>query len=141
MNYSELLENGKKSSGCCCNFVDLENGKGLKVYGSRYSRDLHHDAQVYAAGLGLAPEVFEKFQVAGTYGYVTEVVETLVPYSKSNEYLFDNYPDEWDTILKSEYASELEELEETLGYDLHDSHDGNFGLKNGKLVIIDCDFF
>lgn len=121
------------SKGSSCTFVRLDPFKGLKLYRSEDDRDNayeNHEAVFNATSR--APEIFDKIEVAGYWGYVTQVAETLCD--------VDNCEEMYDAEQK--YSSEIEECLQELreaGFYYSDDHGGNFGFIDGHLVIIDFD--
>ena len=102
------------------------NGKiGIKWFKKRGERDYSKTNQHLAYLAGFAPQTFENVYSDGFWGYVTEEVEML--HNK-----FKNLPNKYFRMI------------EQLSVDIYNSCDftvdenyKNFGLKNGKLVLVD----
>jgi hypothetical protein len=140
---AESIDSGKakvSGSGTCCIFYDLENGWGIKCYFSEYKRDEAWRNQRFFEIYDRAPITGDKVTVGDKYGYVTEVVETLTSGLNINN---DAVNDERGVIYEEGeiYDSKTMRyiLPMLLGRRYNDDHEGNYGVKNGRLVIIDCD--
>lgn len=150
------------SSGQCCNFIDLENGWGLKCYQEKENRDRSYVCQEFLSQYELAPKVgksFELFDHNGDawYCHVTEVVEPLVEYGFNNDQAYEEELAELDETsdfdedeFRARYCRDerdewINEVHRQFGVYYVDDHCGNFGFmqtENGKkLVAIDFDIF
>lgn len=129
-----LLESEDYDSGSACTFVRLDHEKGLKLYGCPDVRDEAYNNHKTIFGCTTrAPELFDKVDVAGYYGYVTQLAETLCDSADDEE--MDLAEEEWQDAI-DECVAEVEEA----GYYYHDAHPGNFGFIDGHMVIIDFDY-
>ena len=159
---AEKIINGEFSSGAECTFFKLDEKWGLKLYDSEEVRDIAHENHAYFLKYGLAPDLKRKINLPSfiekRYGYICEVVEVLIDpvYVYSFEHFhwnsaYDDFEDadSWnehcDDLINSimeKYSDEYEELMNKLAQNdlmYSDDHLGNFGLKNGKMIIIDFD--
>lgn len=159
---AQKISSGEISSGASCTFIKLDEKWGLKLYGSEEVRDIAHENHAYFLKCGLAPKLKGKIDLPSfierRYGYICEVVEVLIDpvyiygfrYFDGNS-AYDDFEDEdsWngycDDLINSimeKYSDEYEELMNKLAQNdlmYSDDHLGNFGLKNGKMIIIDFD--
>ena len=138
---------GRKSpSGCDCRFFAV-NGIGLKVFRDRTVRDDSFFKQDYLHSIGLAPRVGNTFEMdfegRTMYGHTTGIAEPLVDCtgkneSEAGESVYSQFSRRADAqSLRSDIAECLRELRGD-GCAWGDDHPGNFGLLDGKIVIIDC---
>lgn len=121
-------------------FVAINDDWGVKIYASRRARDKGFNRQKEAAQHGFAPEVGGSFELPAyisdsKYCYVTERVET---FSHGNHCFRDyKFCEKWETTWKKQ-ITEIQDKYDILFLETYmDIHPGNFGLKNGKLVLID----
>lgn len=155
MDYAQIVDSAKSfECGTCCKFVRISKDKGIKVYDCEYLRDKTYNLQMQANLMGLAPKVFEKFQVGDSlYGYVTETV-----------YVFDDLFIEYSKLVKTFYkgqkippayrqqpifefyvdyitTDEIDDIIKQLSFfcwGTFDTHSGNYGIdNNGNIVCID----
>lgn len=144
-----IKDNDCDSSGSRCQFFDLGDGTGVKLYEDKSHRDRSSTVQKYIFELGLAPAVGKSFKVPFDgmtfYAFFTEVVEPLPGYGYDNcgpddiedlqgrdEYELDALQDHVDYVLG--------EFKEKTGFPYLDDHTNNFGLDSkGDLKIIDFD--
>jgi len=149
-------------SGIECVFIPLNDNWAIKLYDCEDARDNSYERQSLAADYELGPDVGDKIDLPydnyqgedGTeqpqYGYITEIVETLVPKHLHANDLFpiSDQPEElqkeyryWDKIwYDQESAFRLEckkELNDHTGIWFEDDHAWNWGIKNGKMICID----
>jgi hypothetical protein len=133
----DLLYKTPKDSGRYNIFFKLNDKIGLKLSVSKYRRDHNYEMQSKAALKGLGPETYGCINVVyhgiKMFGYFTEIV-TVRTGNRDSFYI------EYDSITKlgtpkTDLRKELLEI----GFDFTDDHDGNIGIKNGKLVCIDFD--
>ena len=116
--------------GTSCDFIDLKNGFGLKIYRSRKIRNRHYLGAIWAANLGFGPKTGIRVKIGNKYGYITEVIEPLIPYS-TEHVGGDNF--------EKEYLPLCDIVEKATNVRLYcDAHDGNFGrAKCGKILWLD----
>ena len=149
---SEVLNRmGISPKGQCCTFLALDDKKGLKLYRSERERDENHSKQLYVfEKTGLAPEPFEKIEVAGYYGFVTERVEPICPGFSAEDRRFLNslhwnevapfYADFNDAL--EVFWDDIKETDKELqkqGIRIEDKHAGNWGILRNRVVPIDFD--
>lgn len=123
----EILD--KSPSGASCHFVDLGDGWGIKFYYGELERDLAYEAQKLCAKHGLGPKVGDVVYIDGLsmpYGYVTEVIRAGIT------------PNEWNKIGQqiTEYNDKYYDV---FGKYVIDDHRGNFGWKDGAIMLLDFD--
>jgi len=132
----KTMSDDYQSNGRHCRFYEINNKIALKVYDSINIRDKTYNNQKVLAKLGFAPEVYEKIDIDNAnFCYVTEVVDLIGNDDKINtieareicdKINFMNCNDLW--IYKNGYN-------EGKNVPFND----NWGYKNDKLVIIDCE--
>lgn len=110
------------NAGSECTVYKVTDTICFKKYKSNKDINKIYTIAKEAAELGIGPAVFGKFE----NGYYTEIVET--PF---NEYA-DLLP-----MYGKEYSNLVKQYEELIGKDFNDNGYYNFGLKNGKLIIVD----
>lgn len=135
IEFSDESSHGRESD-----FFDLGNGWGIKVYDEEIRREVSYVCQTEAAKHGLAPATGDKFDIEDRYCYVTEVVETIVPYDtpEGHDFLDDMFSED-EHWLDERNQCEVE-IEERLGFVYTDPHVGNWGRdKHGTLIPIDWD--
>ncbi len=135
--------------GVQCRFIKLNDKWGVKVFHRKDTRDYAYDNQKAAAKYKLGPQIGQKFDLPITlsedydgYCYITEVAKILIKY----RYDYDRWEDHkytklWDEITEK-YKNRINtlcmKLQKKINWDFEtDSHIGNVGLLNGKLVCID----
>ena len=165
-NIFEAIESSKeRSSGCKQVFVKLTDNWGVKIFSedehgewAEELRDETYELQRRAAAIGCGPDVGDKVDLpTGDFGYVTEVVQLFNPYLAENAFStpwisggkIENGWQEGSPITNRHYdefyqkkffMDEIEELQdnlENIDFDFTDTHGGNMGWKNGKLICID----
>jgi hypothetical protein len=135
--------------GRACRFFVLD-GIGHKVYWERGGRDYLFAMQDYLYHLGFAPRVGNTFEVRHQrqmcFGYTTEVAEQLV--DAANGFCDANGDNVWEQFSKrpdhDQLKAEIEGLHARLrkvGIEHSDHHPGNYGLINGKVMILDYEGF
>lgn len=126
--HSTDIANNVYRCGGSASFVPLSKRKGVKLFSDRTVRDTCYEFQRRLHAFGLAPKVFDRFEVdfqgETRYAYSTEravirqeIDETVVA--------FDNH--------------KLCEALEALGLNWVDRHGNNFGHLGKRTVVIDCD--
>lgn len=125
------------ASGTRTEFWDLGNGWGIRLMGSKARRDHAHKTQHDFSLYGRGPDVGEKVKIGDRYGYITEVVEVLTDeYARNNNHVnFHN----WEFRESDELKEFLDVYKILTGGHYPDDHEGNFGYKDGRLVLIDFD--
>lgn len=126
---------GRSPSGVECEFIDLENGYGLKLFPSKFKRDLVFHNQELCAEYDLGPEVGERvdFPSMNRWGYITEKVETLFDNSSTYQKMRA-----WETAHADETLRILDKIENVTGICFEDDHCKNWGKRaDGSLVWID----
>lgn len=156
--YQTLVETQKDNSpgGVDAVFIPINDKWALKMFENENTRDSSYDIQQKCSEHGLAPEVGSKVDIEeGThrYGFICEIVETVVPHEivrQVNEWNKDD--EEWDTEVESEWdylhesvhyqLSQLYKTYENLGYHPFDMHVGNLGYLevDGERRLICIDF-
>lgn len=131
-NIEELVKRSPLK-GIQCTFVRVSDEWGIKAYlKDECSRDESYYYQSLYASRGWGPPVGEKFQIGEYFCYSTRVAEVLID---PNAFLSDEWDDTqeaWrDRISKQVEAMHLDGLEPK------DYHIGNWGIYEGKLVLID----
>lgn len=141
---SELLSDySSRSTGTGCHFIKMSDKIGLKCYASEERATKAFIGQKWGESLGVAPHVLSDnvFIVGKYWCYTTEVVDILVDIQGEGEnggwQSIDDYrvheEEEWMQI--KEWCYGLVDV----GLSYTDCHPGNFGMKDGKPVIIDWD--
>lgn len=101
--------------------------RGIKFFKNKNERDYSRLNQHIAFLAGLAPEVFETVDSDGYYGYYTESVEMLHNIYSEKE-------------INKKFGNKMDRLADEI-YDCcsftTDLNPYNFGLKNGRLVLVD----
>lgn len=156
------LSSGDSNSGCHQTFVKVNSDWGIKFFTEEEHeeeaeeyRDIAYERQREAAACGCGPEVGDKIQIEDNYGYVTEIVELFNPRLSDNDFcayfwgeedrlINKNYTQnrEYDELFLIEgFGNEVNDLCETLyectGFMFTDTHGGNLGWKDGRLICID----
>jgi hypothetical protein len=161
-NIFEAIESSKeRSSGCRQMFVKLTESWGVKIFSedkygewAEESRDETYELQQAAAAIGCGPDVGDKVDLpTGDFGYITEVVQLFNPHLAENAFSTvwpgggkDKYGDpltnrHYDVFYQEKFfRQEIRDLKAelyTVDFDFNDTHGGNMGWKNGKLICID----
>ena len=122
---------GGSPSGISAVFIPIDEEKGLKLWRYENTRDNVYEQQRVLAQYRLAPEVYEKVDVAGYYGYVTERIE---PIAECDDYYEHRK-------VESKYADEIyfyEKAAKKHGFYNCDNHGGNYGIaKDGTFMCLD----
>lgn len=148
-----ICEESPKIGGSECRFVKINDKVGLKLYFYEYERDECYARQSELFKRDLAPEVYDTINLEKgipyfsdddyeddyeneepdiyRFGYFTEIVSTLG--DKNFQDLQKDYAKY--EILFDELRHCLKNLKCGQVTDLRDE---NIGLKNGRLVVIDC---
>ncbi len=159
--YQELVEQKKDSSpgGADAVFIPISDKWALKMFHCEYKRDFSYEIQQKCSEHGLAPKVGEKVDIEDDeycYGFICEIVETVVPedlimkVKRANEsgegwsYELDNEwgEYEYDSELQTE-LSELNQKYDNLGFYPSDMHVGNLGYmydEDGERRLVCIDF-
>jgi hypothetical protein len=135
-------------SGCTCVFVPITDKIGAKLYTQEYDRDNCYGKQNQAKEFDLGPETYGLFEFVldhelvheeaydnipegqTVYGYLTEIVE--VARDKYDFYEFrGKFPMGRDNLVR--------DLKDKCNISWLDTHMGNIGIKDGKLMCIDFD--
>ncbi len=125
-------------------FIKLDKKWAIKLFKYEDIRDETYQNQKIAAEHGLGPDVGETIDFSEDmkyrYGYITEIVETVVPHEDINNDLMDSVM--WNDAIKNiELFEEQKILRDKLGDLFHcymtDLHPANLGYKNGQLICID----
>lgn len=133
---NNLVSSSPRKNGRYNLFFKINDSIGLKLTKSREIRDGNYERQTKASQYGLGPDTHGTidnvvFQNKVYFGYFTEIVEVFS----------DTHTPE--QILNKEDMVNYEELylalRKNLEFNFSDSHMGNIGRKNGKLVCIDFD--
>jgi len=132
-------------SGISCFFVRFNHEWGIKVYYQEDKRDDSYNRQAEAAEYGLGPAVGDVFDVpigSSTYWcYVTQIADLPVsPYEYIRNGDEDGYwdaLDEWAEDYYDDIAFLAVALYEKIAWRFEDTHAGNVGFINGRLVCID----
>ena len=146
--YSDKANSPK---GVACTFFKITSKWGIKTYTNRNSRDDCYDTQSMCAEYGYAPRVGEKFEFKiedeVLYCYITEIAECLGDpimelrfQYKADDTLYDKYITEYAAV-EAKWEDDINELndlmEDEIGWYCEDFHIFNYGILNGKLVVID----
>lgn len=118
------------ANGGTARFYNID-GIGHKVFYCERSRDFSYKMQKLASLHGLGPKCHSRFIVhhpvegmqRAYWGFITEIAPDLWK-APNREYL---------TGDKHRFLKKFQEK----GFQLNDTHDGNFGLLNGRIVCID----
>ena len=133
----KLAKSSHKVCGCFNFFFKVTDRIGIKGTMSEAERDGNYDRQSLAAKHGLGPEVFGKidFEYKGkkVFAYFTEIVTVFNDELSTKEYIH------FYRFHKENIGGLCDELEEKIGFVFLDCHNGNTGIKNGKLICIDFD--
>lgn len=115
------IKRGEFKEGNICKYIRYR-GLNLKCYEDRWERDRCYLNQKKLSLHGFAPKAFERFSIYKYYCYTTEHIENIL--EESDNYLIESFCD------KVYYAT---------GFNIVDPQPQNFGVKNGKLFLIDCE--
>ena len=117
---------GNCKSGNNCSYVRVDYDLGVKSYYYLDDRDRPYFNQVKLNKLGFAPKAFCRFKCGIYYCYLTEHVETI--YSTL------------DPVEKTMYSipSLIESIKQ-YNIEIYDDIEENFGVKDGNLLLIDCE--
>lgn len=123
-------------------FVKIDKKWAIKLYSYEDDRNSAYRNQAEAAEYGLGPDVGETIDFGINckypYGYITEIVEVLVPHE---DIAISNYNELYRVRKTQEFKDKVRELHEELfnktGINYCDMHPGNIGVKNGEYVLID----
>ena len=136
-----------KADGSRSSFYVINRRKGFKTFDSKRTAELARCYQTILADQGYAPKVHSEVgritvndrdnkPVLSDWGYVVEKVTTFgCKYSAGGcecERCCAANDDYMDTILEV-----CDEVEQECGVRVGDRHLGNFGLKNGRILVID----
>ena len=130
-----------KSNGIDSIFVPISKRKGAKLFSRQNKRDTCYAFQKRLHEFGLAPKVFDTFEVeykgVHYWAYVTQRAEPVCENVNSDENFgrCNNLAD----AEKSYDVGPLIDALAALGADWRDSHRGNLGFLGDRLVVIDCD--
>jgi len=108
-------------------FYPINENRGIKWFKNKSERDYSKRNQHLAFLSGLAPQAFEDVYSDGFYGYVTESVEMLHNLYSHKE-IDKKFSKKIDSLVDELYNSSDFVVDENLK---------NFGIKNGKLVLVD----
>lgn len=127
--------------GCNATFVPLDEKWGVKLFQNSKERDRVYEIQKKFSAHNLAPDLGEKVDIQGIAGYVTEIIEPIIPWElilieDGSEYVdaVENAGIFFDEEIADERISEMKEI---VGIYLCDMHEGNWGTKNGELIPLD----
>lgn len=138
--YGDRIAKGDSDgSGRHCEFIQLTDKVGIKMYDYRDFRNETVEKQRIAHKHGYAPKVLKKVNVGDKFGYLTELVDCVL----CDRYNVDQHKNgrlitnsERDAIyrINQEVIDTLEEY----GFTQHpDPCSFNFGYYKGKIVQID----
>jgi hypothetical protein len=130
--------------GLYCVFVKLDENWGIKLYKNEEYRDCAYNSQKEVLdGCRLAPEIGEKVNVGNRFGYITEIVDLVIPTEELDLYCGggdDDHPlgekSIYDIFPNVDCGMIYRKLE-SVGFDFDDDHLGNWGIKNGSPIPID----
>lgn len=138
--YGDRIAKGDSDgSGRHCEFIQLTNKVGIKMYDYREDRNEAVEKQRIAYKHDYAPKVLKKVNVGDKFGYLTEIVDCVL----CETYNVDRHKNgrvitrvERKTIerINDEVINLLDEYGFTQGAD---SCPFNFGYYKGKIVQID----
>jgi hypothetical protein len=131
-NFEELVR--KSPNGMSCSFVAIDDEWGLKCYDEEDVRDEAYNNQQLLADYELAPPVGQKTEVGEYYCYFSRIAEVICPNFADSE-LFDKKTKEWEDRINDL----TDEINSKTGIYVADDHVENFGVFNGKLVLIDTE--
>jgi hypothetical protein len=161
-DYQTLVEQKKDSSpgGVDAVFIPISDKWALKMFRSERTRSFSYLTQKRCSEHGLAPLVGEKVDIQDgeyKYGFICEIVETIVPEDvvvrakyaneKKNGHWSTSLNNEWNEIedddrLQDELRNLIEQYED-LGFSPSDMHAGNLGYlynEDGERQLICIDF-
>jgi hypothetical protein len=126
--------------GSHCKFIPISEKVGIKVYPTRDMALQTFLLQEHCYDRNFAPKCwgYDEDVENGNYYYFTEIV--LV----GNQVTKDSWGRAFDRDLW-DYVSDMglivaDMFEEIMGYRSRDTHSGNWGFKDGNLVMIDFSF-
>jgi hypothetical protein len=124
-------------------FIKLDKKWGIKLFWDKDDRDQCYTNQGIAAEHGLGPDVGDTVDFSEgmdyPYGYITEVVQTIVPHNEVNNGICSSvFTKAQNSSRLTEKQLELKEkLDDLFGCYFTDLHPANLGYKNGQLICID----
>ena len=125
--------------GVSCKFVPIDDKWGIKAYCDKGHCDKAYSQQQLLAKHDFSPPVGKCFQIGDYYCYSTRIAEVLIDPQD-----FVNDEDHWDWIT-SKYSKKINkataQIRKTLQCGFIDEHVGNWGYYEGKLMLIDTDFY
>lgn len=132
-------------SGVRSVFVKIDDKWAIKLFEKERHRDRAYRNQKQAAEYKLGPDVGKKIDFSVScdypYGYITEIVDVLVPHSEIVNRDYDSYNYYCYGDGKQKFDKLVDELsnklEECTGIRYRDLHPANIGIKNGYFVLID----
>jgi hypothetical protein len=138
-NFSDFIKNYPKNKVCLggtAKFYKINDEVGLKVFHSKFKRDVSYDNQKKLNELSLAPKIFEKFDIHDDFALTTELVRPLFDcFDDIDENLFEQ-----QEKFYSEQVQKFNNKCEELGVRLLDNHIGNLAFdKNNNIIIIDTE--
>jgi hypothetical protein len=134
-----IISSSPRKNGSFNLFFKLNEKIGLKLSNNPEQRDVNFSNQEKASKYNLGPEVYGKIDEVNYegkiyWGYFTEIVWVIPNYCSLGR---DKY------FLQYAITDSVRELRNKLrdlcDYCFGDSHLGNLGVKNGKLICIDFD--
>jgi hypothetical protein len=121
------------ATGRFARFLRIDDKYGFKLYNSELERDFSYDMQSRAALYGLGPNVLDKIQLGGRFGFITEAVTETLRDRNSNLVS----PWNCETCGPPEYNKLIEDLRSN-GMNSSDLCGFNVGyMPDGRLVCID----
>lgn len=133
-----------KSNGITAIFVPTSKRRGIKLFTRHDDYVNCYQFQKRLAEFGLAPAVFEEFELTYKgvhyYAFVTERAEIVVDNTNDDEDFGRCNNLKGDTLRPfSDGERELLDALNALGLHWNDSHWGNLGFLGDRCVVIDCD--
>ena len=137
----KVKSNNSDAHGRHCNYYQINDREGLKLWNNKGRRDDAYDMQLYCHSIGLAPYVGTKVEIATCkgmkYGYVTEHLTLVRDDVESRHKLgrnkyFNAIDKAWDKIYK------LKDRYKEFGVIYNDDTLSNTGImSNGEYCAID----
>jgi hypothetical protein len=139
----------RKASGSRTSFFVINRRKGFKTFPSKECAELARCYQMILSAAGYAPKVYSEVgriaigmdnktnkPILSTWGYVVQKVRTL-----GCKYSGGGCVCERCECARCDYEEQIQNMcdsagDET-GISIGDRHLGNFGIMNGKLVVLD----
>lgn len=142
--FAKISSGQYDDKGRFCFYIKIDEKYGLKTYTQESMRNATFDMQQTVFKLGLAPEVFEKFQIdmpngSKVFGYVTEHCETLRDRFRKmrQEKDLNLFTPNIDYDFRTKMLETQDALVNQGWYD-PDAHLGNYGIRaNGDVVCLD----